>query len=240
MIREIALWLLKGESSANEGLRSFPNSPEVQRNVEAVVLRCEELHAKHTECLQALTASGWFLRPDTPLTQLQVLKDSLGTNDGFESSAIELYFRERLDSIESELSEAYPRRRHVLHDAFEAHRTGKYTLSVPVFLSQADGIWRDQFGQHFFIWKGRKSTLQDCLNNVQLQYVVTMLNVLYPREKNNNQLWASEKERDSSRDTLNRHQVLHGEDVDYAKEENSLKAISLLECFRALDRKVAR
>ena len=240
LLKLIALWLLQDASSANEGLRSFLSSSEVQRNVDAVVLRCEELHEQRKEYLHALSASGWFLGPDTPVTQLQVLRDSLGTNGGIERSTIELYFQERMDSIESELSEAYPRRRHILHDAFEAHKAGKYTLSVPVFLSQADGIWRDQFGRHFFGRDARKSTLQDCLKNVQLQYVVTMLNLLEPRKKNNNQLWASETERDSSFTALNRHQVLHGEDVDYAKEENSLKAISLLDCFRALHRRVAR
>ena len=82
----------------NEGLRSFLGSPEVQRDVEVVVTRCEELHAQHEECLQALSDSGWFVRPDTPVTQLQVLKDSLGTNGGLERSAIELYFEERIDS----------------------------------------------------------------------------------------------------------------------------------------------
>ena len=121
LLNLIALRLLQGESNMNEGLRSFLGSPEVQRDVEVVVTRCEELHAQHEECLQALSDSGWFVRPDTPVTQLQVLKDSLGTNGGLERSAIELYFEERIDSIQSELSEAYPRRRHILHDAFEAH-----------------------------------------------------------------------------------------------------------------------
>ena len=82
--------------------------------------------------------------------------------------------------------------------------------------------------------------LQSWRNDIQLQYVVTMLKVLEPRQKNNNPRWASEKERDSSFDALNRHQVLHGEAVDYAKEENSLKAISLLDCFRGIYRRVAQ
>ena len=65
-------------------------------------------------------------------------------------NAIGSYFRERIDSIERDLSGAYPRRSQILHDAFEAHRTGKYTLSIPVFLSQADGIWYDQFSKDLF------------------------------------------------------------------------------------------
>ena len=44
-------------------------------------------------------------------------------------------------------------------------------------------------------------------------------------------LWMSKGDRAKRRDLfvrLNRHQVLHGEPVDYGTEENSLKAISLL------------
>ena len=238
-LKLMVLWLLQSGSITNKGLRSFLSSPEVKRNVEAVALRCKTLRVQHDKCLQTLGANGWFLSPDTPVEQLQGLRDSCGTNTCFEKSAIRSYFQQRIDSIESELSEAYPHRRRILRDAFEAHKAGKYTLSVPVFFSQADGIWMDQFGRHFF-WKGRKSTLQDCLKNVQLHNVVTMLNVLAPRKTNNNPLWASEKERDSSFDALNRHQVLHGETVDYDEEENSLKAISLLDCFRTLYRRVAR
>ena len=139
------------------------------------------------------------------------------------------------------MSGAYPRRSQILHDAFEAHRTGKYTLSIPVFLSQADGIWYDQFSKDFFRSGERENTVQNCKNDPQLQYIVTILTLLEPKKQgNNNPLWANETERGSSFDALNRHQVLHGESVDYATEPNSLKAISLLDCFRGICRRVAQ
>ena len=68
-----------------------------------------------------------------------------------------------------------------------------------------------------------------------------MLTLLEPREKGeNNPLWANERERPSSFNALNRHQVLHGESVDYATEQNSFKAIALLDCFRGICRMVAQ
>ena len=246
LLRLIAPWLQEGPTSTSEELQSFLTSEEVQKKIKSIGLqlgeRLEELGQRRLECLKTLIAHGWFLSPDTPIEQLQLFTDSLGANAGSGGKdAIRSYFRERIDPIERQLSEAYPSRSQILHDAFEAHRAGKYTLSVPVFLSQADGIWWDQFSRNFFQSQKREDTLQKCKNDPQLQYVATMLTLLKPRKPGeNNSLWASESERDSSFDALNRHQVLHGESVDYATEQNSFKAISLLICFRGICQRVAQ
>ena len=233
--RLTASWIQQ-ELSISTGGRKSISPPEIQNELRSIVRRYDELGNQRLECLKKLSHNGWLLSPDTPVEQLRNLTDSLETN----TSAISSYFRERLDSIESELTEAYPRRSQILHDAFGAHRAGKYTLSVPVFLSQADGIWRDQFRKNFFE-RNRHNTLQDCKNDPQLQYVATMLTLLDPKEEGmNNPLWANEAKRGTSFDALNRHQVLHGESVDYATEENSFKAISLLVCFRGICRRVAQ
>ena len=231
------MFLLHGPTSTSGEVAS-----EISKKIKSIELRLGELGKQQQECLEKLSAHGWFLSPDTSIQQLQIFTDSLEANGGSgEEDAICSYFKMRIDSIESELSKSYPHRRQILHDAFDAHRARKYTLSVPVFLSQADGIWRDQFREHFFQKKKLKSTLQDCKNDPQLQYVATMLTLLKPREQGkNNPLWANESERDNSFDALNRHQVLHGESVDYATEQNSFKAISLLTCFQGVCRRVAQ
>ncbi len=238
--RLIALWPQQGRFKTT-GWRQLFDTPEVQNANRSITRRCEELYRQHLDCLQKLSDVGWFFSPDTPIEQLRDLANSLGTNTCFANGVIRSYFQVRINSIERELSEAYPRRSQIFHDAFEAHKSGRYTLSVPVFLTQADGVWRDQFGRNFFERNKRKSTLQDCNNDLQLQYIATMLTLLEPREEGmNNPLWANEAERDTSFGALNRHQVLHGESVDYATEENSLKAISLLVCFRGICRRVAQ
>ena len=172
--RLISSWLQQRRSITTAGRQSFFTA-EVQKKVKSIERRCNELGKQHLECLKKLSDNGWFLSPDTPVEQLRTLADSLDANTSFAEGAIRSYFRKRIDSIESELAEAYPRRSRILHDAFEAHGEGRYTLSVPVFLCQADGIWRDRFRKNFFQPRNRKNTLQDCKNDPQLQYVVTML-----------------------------------------------------------------
>ena len=223
----------------NPPLPSHLGDGGVRKTAEAIAKRVAELHMQHKECFEALSAGGWFLRPDTPVNQLQALRDSMRPNNGSGPSTIAMYLEDRIDSIENDLSQTYVHRAHILHDAFDAHRAKRYTLSVPVFFSQADGIWRDRFDQHFFS-RARKETLRHQLNDIQLQYLVTALKVLIgSNEDGNNPMWASENERGSSWSALNRHQVLHGESVDYATEENSLKAIALLDCFQCICRRVS-
>ena len=227
--------LQEGRGSTRAGLQSFL-TPEVQEKIKSIEKRLEELGERQQECWKTLIGHGWFLSPDTPIEQLQLFTDSLGANaGGGKQDTIKSYFRERIDSIEIELSEAYPSRSQILHDAFEAHRAGKYTLSVPVFFCQTDGVWQERFGKNFFDPE-RQSTLQNCKKNTQLQYVAAMLTLL---ANNLTPLWITRGKRGSSFDALNRHQVLHGS-VDYATEPNSLKAISLLDCFRGICRRVAQ
>ena len=128
---------------------------------------------------------------------------------------------------------SYPSRDAILTDAFEAHRKGKYTLSVPVFLAQADGIFAEESrgGPTVFMERERKTAAADHSDRAPVTVVKRWLDVF----GNVLPLWMSRKDRSSaSFEGLNRHLVLHGESVDYHTEENSLKAISLLHYFDML------
>ena len=245
--RLLATWIQPGPTSTRV-LVQILSSPEFKTIIESITLQLEESSKQRQKCLKKLSDIGWYFSPDLPIGQLLRLADSLGVNDDCGNDAISSYLRERIDSIGRDLSESYPHRSQIFQDAFEAHRAGQYTLSVPVFLSQADGIWRERFHEHFFQISIRRKSLKEYENNLQhyknnpqLYYVATMLTLLEPREKGeNNPLWANERERSSSFYALNRHQVLHGESVDYATEQNSFKAIVLLDCFRGICRMVAQ
>ena len=115
----------------------------------------------------------------------------------------------------------------MLRDAFNAHREGKYNLSVPVFLTQADGMWGEKFSTNLFSHNGRKTAVSDDILQVKYGLFKSIFSLfLTPLP-----LWKSESERESSFNELNRHQVLHGEVVDYGTEQNSLKVISFLSCL---------
>ena len=134
------------------------------------------------------------------------------------------YVRRDLDDIEAALMESYPRRSHLLKEAFEAHREYKFSLSIQAFLTQSDGIFYERFGSSFFM-KGRKEAVSAFSSEIRgrfLQAVLHPLTIYAP-------LWEDTRGLEDTFEGLNRHQVLHGMKADYNTELNSLKAISLLD-----------
>ncbi len=189
-----------------------------------VAKELSKLPERNREALQTLAEEGWFFHPEISLIILWKI-DYLLLNDpkGISEWLCD-FFREHLIDIEQELLEAYPHRKRPLQDAFEAHREGKYSLSVLAFLTHADGIF---LGKSFekkslFITEQRKEAVEKYASQISVYDSI----YLYPLEISL-PLWKP-KGNCRSYNQLNRHVVLHGLSVDYDTEENSLKAVSLL------------
>ncbi len=173
--------------------------------------------------VEELAKQEWFLHPQFPLAgRVEWVEVMLREQPELIQGTLVDFFRGRLDDIELELVRSYPNRERILRDAFQAHREGKYTLSVPVFLAQADGITHDITRKHVF----QQSTREDICKSLppsEYGFAEAILHLLVLRKS---PLWKP-GQRSSSQD-LNRHGVLHGTSVDYDNEVNSLKAVSFL------------
>ena len=177
---------------------------------------------------ERLAAFGWYVDSEMPWSAPAELARSLmGDNSQEIVDAIASYFRHRVTSIEEQLSVRYPHRREILRDAFDAHREGKYNLSVPVLLAQADGLWWDRFSRSFFSRQGRRVLDDEDVLELHGRIDTAFLEFFQESAP----LWQSIRERDSKVIALNRHQVLHGEALEYGTEYNSLRAISFLGCL---------
>ena len=188
----------------------------------------EQLHRYPDETRAAvikLAEYGWYVDPSMPSTMPQVLAKAMSEGSADEvSSVVEKYFNQRIDEIERRLCSFYPHRKLLLSDAFAAHRMGTYNLAIPIFLIQADGIWWDTFSRNLFTRKGRLAGADDHKSNLEDSIAEKISEVFHQSIP----LWQSEAERKSNFQGLNRHQVLHGESLDYGTESNSLRCISLL------------
>ncbi len=216
-----------------ESWRQFEEQLRRLSNEFAEQLR--RLNEEIPEGLQRLGEEGWFLDPEMPAFLLQEAERLFDEHPDEIAEGLSNFFRTRLDVIEEALIDSYPHRGHLFQQAFEAHREGKYGLSIPVFLTQADGIFWDQTSgkQNLFI-RQRERACREYASQISNSYVGAYwhpLSITLP-------LWMTSKERGDSFDGLNRHQVLHGESVDYGTEPNSLKAISLLSYLRWIFSKI--
>ena len=180
--------------------------------------------------LRTMAQHGWYLDPEMPVTTPSSIVQALQEESAKDvEAALVHYFQERVSEIEIDVASSFPQRKHILSDAFEAHRDGKYNLSVPTLLAQADGMCSETWSFCVFMGKDRARESADLVrksNNDMRKQLVGLLGDPIP-------LWQSVKHRGGGFSGLNRHQVLHGESVTYGTETNSLKAISFLRylCF---------
>ncbi len=171
---------------------------------------------------QYLAKSGWYIDAEMTISEPHMFARNLREGNGDDNIAE--YYRQRLNAIENKLIERYPHRKDILVDAFDAHKEGKYNLSIPVLLSQADGIWCDRFSTNFFIERLRHKASTEYIVQLEGTFseaIFSLFNEAIP-------LWQNERERGSSFNGVNRHLILHGIDVQYGNERNSLMCISFV------------
>ena len=174
--------------------------------------------------LLALMQSGWAVDPDRPILFVRLAQGEFGEEQTAETW-IAGHFEARLDEIQSALADRHPERAAIISNAFDAHRRGLYTLSVPVFLAQADGIVGDRYERKQLFSKSKRSGLASQLDEMEPGQISTMWAEILSGSAE-----VSLNVRDLPDDFsgLNRHSILHGYDLKYGVRENSLKAVSIL------------
>lgn len=188
----------------------------------------EQLDERDRAASVTLGKQGWYL--DLEFTNPQLFGIASAIEEGLATNVNEVlcdWYEERLPQIELDLSARHPHRGLVLRDAFQAHREGKYTLSVPVFLAQADGICHDLTGHQLYSRPKGVPALAKLLSLEPLTSVrASALHALSQRLP----ISDNAQTHVCAPDLLNRHAVLHGEDLNYHTRTQSCRAISLLNC----------
>ena len=194
-----------------------------------------EMPPRLEAAVAAMASHGWYVDTDQGLDELETLRTLIdaGNTDRVDELLM-AHFENRLGAIEEALIAELPRREKILRSAFAAHRRGDYELSIPVLLIQADGACVDLTTHHFF-QKARGTQVPEVAAHIAETQAPGSALFLGPISLEL-PISASERAREriaaqrgwTSWQELNRHQVLHGESVDYGTRLNSLKAISLL------------
>lgn len=186
--------------------------------------------------LKSLAMQGWFIygfrTPSRAIYPIASLFEAGRIDEA--NQAMCSHFNNVLSEIESDLMKRFPKRALVLKKAFAAHRAGDYELSIPVMLAQADGIAREAFGKNvgrFSVYtKGKVEDAQKDSNFVVELAKDTLLgSAIVEVVLNSMPLNVSEGDPMLTEEALNRHQILHGANTDYATPLNSCRAISWLD-----------
>ena len=193
----------------------------------AAGLKAEYSKFVEGESIQNLMQHGWF--PDFGLSfgEITQLAETFSDDPEQANEVLLERFRDRVDEIEAETKSAFPNRSEILRDAFQAHRQGLYNLSVAVFLTQVDGLFYDRWLKSLFFGKDRAEMaelIEQMPDGLTRALSRALLYDGWPLAMSR----CKRAQQPDGFSELNRHQVLHGEVTDYGTEQNSLKAISLL------------
>ncbi len=223
MGESIATWSEKMQASFNAPvLEAMANTTELYKNTVAAVMApftesfIESLKKLPTQVREALITfgeHGWYFDWEMGFPDIWGWESAFkeGRVDEAEKALCN-YFESRIDEIEEGLSNKFKHRKNIISEAFEAHRAGKYTLSIPALFAQTDGICKDIFDRCLFS-SGKKafsaSSVEQITNDTLLAAVLSPLDEKLPVIKH-------------------RNLVMHGLSQNYGTKINSLKVISLI------------
>lgn len=192
--------------------------------------------------MRYLSERGWYPSPAQSVSddrELLRVADE-GDHEAVERHMVE-FGRERIADIADAVAERWPARRLLVESALSAHLEGRYELSTPVLLAQADGIALDLLGTKLYSTKDgtprtRAKVFALLGADAGSDWSPTLADMFLAPLIHGSSLMASSTQREDRQradstygGTLNRHEVLHGIALDYGTEANSLRAALVLD-----------
>lgn len=171
-----------------------------------------------------MAENGWF--PNW-YTFLYVPEEDISDID----ILMTMHLEDCWEDVTKDIIKLCPNRAHILEAAIKLHDEKNYIASVPLFISQADGIFCEEIKTFLFAGDKPKDVLEGMLETGDLQNGFFEDILLGPYMVKTQ---FSEGIRKSSgndkKKAPNRSGILHGhrKHLDYASELNSLKSFSLL------------
>ncbi|MEX1013925.1 MAG: hypothetical protein WDZ80_02075, partial [Candidatus Paceibacterota bacterium] len=225
------------ESSKVMSAINISKLPEFQALLETVAKEVEEIPEYVDNVHAYLAQQGWFV--PFHLAPISIFKEYFFLIENEEHEQIEHdlqnFITENISFIRSSVKKEFLKRFRIIDTAIRAHENGEYILSIPTLLAQADGMFSELIDMTFFSNKDsdleeiRRRLLQRLAkknhptNTLSLGYLL----IKQLQEKSIIHENFSEFERSKNKsfikNPLNRNYILHGKDLEYDTEANSLR-----------------
>jgi len=182
---------------------------------------------KFEKIAEIATNFSWFITSSIDILTLRKLFDLYNNEDAINKILIQ-YYTEEMEKLKDNLCKDFPNRAAIINEAYNAHLNQNYYSSIVLFLTQIDGISKIYKGQEFFQGGRWKQVALD--DQIKSKLAYQFLKVYFSSENIELPIKLSERERKNHSGIIhiNRHQIIHGETVDFNTEINSLKVFSLL------------
>jgi hypothetical protein len=206
-------------NSVNKFLQENPNF------IEVVKRRLDSFALSQKNILAQAAQAGWFLNWHTPIRINAAVKASKDDLDNFMIT----HLTDDWTKISTKITSIYPDRKHIFDVAFQLHKEENHIASIPLLLSQADGICAQNLGTFLFSdhdsRKKRIKSITENSNSISIDILLQVLDV-------ETQFGASISKASHPKKALapNRNGILHGsrKHLDYGNRINGFKSFSLL------------
>ena len=180
--------------------------------------------------LKQVSDYGWFTENIDTITnkEINILIGYMYSNQIDEVDKYYLnHFKKNFKRLKDIIIEKNLRRKGILQEAFDSFEQKRYNSAIVLLLTQIDGICYDYYGEKFFLNDARnnyKPKVLPIIQNDLLEQHHFALNCIEQKSPIN----IHESKLDSFKVKLNRHEIIHGIDVDYGSEQNAFKILSML------------
>jgi hypothetical protein len=179
---------------------------------------------KAPESLTYVLQQGWYLPFFVNEATINFLADEIKIGNVLSADQHIISILDENSEVEfQKLVTRFPTRAKAIIAAFTAHQRGEYYLSIPVFFAQTEGICNEIVGSRFFkVKKGKPTTMIWASTSEHSDYINLIVKPLIEVGE------TRRRQKQGKPSGANRHDVLHGDSVDYGTKVNSFKAFSLL------------
>lgn len=200
--------------------------------INSLVSKISDFQQFAPESFSLLASYGWYPSIWLEFKEINAISEFLKNGSIEEVDLLmKTHVTEIYHLIKSDLIRNFPNREKALNEAFWAHENQKYFLSVPVFLSQADGICKELLNVSLFGGKKNKNSenkyephTKQWINEFTSDtFVKCFLEPL--KHKIGFNLFQGLPKPNG---LITRHEILHGENSSYGTELQSFRALSLL------------
>ncbi|MDO8317045.1 MAG: hypothetical protein Q7T12_05935 [Flavobacterium sp.] len=202
-------------------MEQFKNliDPKLLKRAAEGIKRFEEIS---NDGFVKLASYGWYVDSDISLGYVTgLMEKAINENQEYLDDYFSEYYGTFMKEKMSMMSRKHENRSKIIEEAVYCHQNGKYYASTTLFLSQADGICSG------LLFKNRKN--KEALKQyIAKNKCANFFSILMIAIENTNTIDSFYSKTNLDDSKLNRHGVMHGLDMDFGREVNSLKAFSLL------------
>jgi hypothetical protein len=202
--------------------KAITNAKEIQESYRRYITSRNEHNDFLVRGFKAFANLGWYISEDINFGALNDLTSlaEAGSDEPIDAFFV-AHYSTSLDKHFTKLRSRQQDRIHLINEAEKAHKEGMYHSSILLFITIADGICA---GELFMIGKDKKRIKNFLKENDTPETLSKFLSVI----SEVNAIDAHTSQSDNYKSNLNRHGIIHGYDISYGSEINSLKALSLL------------